>query len=94
MFLVFSICVLSAVHIYLAMFRSPLLRSINFHRSVVSHCYRERIFRPTFVHSFGHILLTGCSIDLILFLLHSYLQGDHSYAIGWCVHHLIAGFWL
>jgi hypothetical protein len=27
-------------------------------------------FSPTFIHDFGHILLTGCPIDLILFLMH------------------------
>jgi hypothetical protein len=60
------------------MFSSPLLRSINFHRSVVSRCYTERIFSPAFIHYFGHILLTGCPIDDILFPLHSYLQADIS----------------
>jgi hypothetical protein len=29
-------------------------------------CLTE-IFSPTFIHSFGHILLTGCPIDPILF---------------------------
>jgi hypothetical protein len=33
-------------------------------------CLTE-IFSPTFIHGFGHILLTGCPIDLILFPLHS-----------------------
>jgi hypothetical protein len=39
------------------------------------------VFSPTFVHCFDHILLTGCPIDPV-----------HFYAVGWCVHHLLAGF--
>jgi hypothetical protein len=37
------------------------------------------------------VLLVG-PIDLILFSLHSYLQGDLVYAVGWCVHHILVGF--
>jgi hypothetical protein len=50
-------------------------------------------FSPTFIHYFVHILLIGCPIDHILFMLHSYLRGDHSYAIGWCVHYRLVVFW-
>jgi hypothetical protein len=50
-------------------------------------------FSSTFIHCSGHIVLTRCSIDLFLFPLHSQLRRDHFYAIGRCVHHLVAGFW-
>jgi hypothetical protein len=59
---------------------------------------------PDFVHwevsarrlftNIGYILLAGHPIDPILFSLHSQLQRDHFYAIGWCVLHLIVGFWV
>jgi hypothetical protein len=54
---------------------------------------RIGFFSPRIIHYFCHILLIGCLIDPVLFLLHSYLQGDHFYIIGWCVYHLIIGFW-
>jgi hypothetical protein len=34
---------------------------------------RIAFFSPTVVYYFSHILLLGCAIDPILFLLHSYL---------------------
>jgi hypothetical protein len=55
---------------------------------------RPRVFNPMFVNSFRHILLTGCPIDPILFLLRLELRGDHFYVVGWCVNHLLAVFWL
>jgi hypothetical protein len=39
-------------------------------------------FSPMVVHCFGHILVSGCPIDPILFSLHLYLQGDHFYNVG------------
>jgi hypothetical protein len=52
------------------------------------------VFSLRVVHCFYHILLTVCSIGPILFPLHSYLQRDHFYTIGWCVHHILAGFYI
>jgi hypothetical protein len=69
------------VWLYLTMFGST------------GQCLTET-FSPTSIYGFGHILLTGCPIDSIVFLLHSQLQGDNLYAICWCVHHLLSMFWL
>jgi hypothetical protein len=62
--------------------------------TVPSELVRIGVFSPTVVHCFGHILLSRCPIDPILFSLHLYLQGDHFYDVGWYVHHLLTGFWL
>jgi hypothetical protein len=40
-----------------------------FQRAPTGQCPTET-FNPTFVHGFGHILLTGYPIDPILFPLH------------------------
>jgi hypothetical protein len=53
-----------------------------------------RTLSENLIHGFGHIFLTGCPIDPILFLLRSYIGGDHFYAVGWYVHHLLVVFYL
>jgi hypothetical protein len=49
-------------------------------------------FSPIFVHDFGHILLTDAQlISFFFYCIHNF-EGGHFYAIGSCVHHLIAVF--
>jgi hypothetical protein len=53
---------------------------------------RSDSFSPMLVHCFSNILLTRCPIDSIIFPLRSQLRGGHFYAVGWCVHYVLAGF--
>jgi hypothetical protein len=54
---------------------------------------RSGIFSLTFDHCCQRNLLTVSSIDSILLLLDSLFCWDHFYAIGKCIHHLIALVW-
>jgi hypothetical protein len=65
-------CDLDKEHPSVFSFRNSQSENVRLYRKMsgpTGQCPTET-FSPMFVHDFGHILLTGCPIGPILFLLH------------------------